>query len=285
MSARANNLLVSLLGVAGTALVIALGANSCGNSNAKREAYEAYERTAEALLDQEIPRWTRLIGSYNDQRDPEKADPARYEAQVTNDALPFYEDYAATVTAITVGDPSLNEAHAALLAQAKSRVEFARHLAANFAVFRGTATQVLGVKQNLADKAMQRYVETLDKATPVPDPVFTQIVQLQNDFREQTMVPLSQGKLTSQEVEAAIKSRILPGVRRLRAQKFGDDATSQLLAHVVVAAEEFYAAMLDSLEPIDREARFGGEAARLAREGDDAYKRFQTALDAARRKL
>ena len=281
---RARTLVPLALAVLATA-VLAVTLASCGDSGLAK-AFPVYDSRAEKLLDRDLPLWTRLMKLYNEQISEDTADPPRYEACVTKEAVPFYDDLVREVEKLEAGDPALAPVQAEFLAYAKSRSAFAHHLADNLGVFRpGAADAELAQRRTAADAAMQAYAEKIQAAGGIPDERFNRLVALEAVFRDECMKPLTDGKMTSKEVEETIAARLLPQCRKMRAEKYPDDEVGHLLSQAVAAGEEFYVAVSKNLTLLDRNARFSGEAGRLVEEGDEHLKTFQAELGRIRRRL
>jgi hypothetical protein len=281
---RLFSVLLASLGFIATVLLLAV-TPGCGKSPLAK-AYVPYNAGVERLLDEEMATWKRFAPLFTGQFQDENPDYDAYAKYLTEVAVPFYDGLVMKVAALPRGDAGLDDAHAALVKFAASRAEFAHLLAKSLdAVKRSGTTQNLNEKDAVAEAAKTDYTRTLQGPAPTPDVRFNDLMALSQDFAHSCVEPLSQGKATAKDAEEAIRTRILPKVRKLRGTKFDEDESSRKLRDAIAAAESFYVAVVDDLPRMEARSRLSRQADALAVAGKDAFDKFQTEMKAVRGKL
>lgn len=262
-----------------------LCAPSCGKSPLSN-AYDSYKAKIEKpLLDRDIPLWKKVAELFNEQRDPSTSNPQKFEDCLRKEAVPFYDEFAAQVHAITPDDPGLAEAHEALTKYADARASFVHYLTDNLEVLRPDASaEALDQRTDAANAAVEEYEKLTEGPTAVQDPRFIELRAVKDDFTR-FMGQFAQGKSTQQDLQDSIRKNILPRVQKLRSGKFADDATGRALSEAIGTWEDFFAAMAANLPYINRNARFGDDVMRRTKEADELYQRFRDAMAAVRRRM
>lgn len=286
-SRRRGRLLPLLAWTGGVGLLVALtalAASTCGPSPLAK-SFEAYDATAESLLDEDLALWKKLLPLFNAQIRDEGASIDRYETLVRKEAVPLYDRLATEIAALEPA-AELKPAHDLLVQHAKARAEFAHLLAANIDVLRPQAAGAeLGAKQSAAQYAMQEYDKWAhEDQTRVADSRFTELVGIHGDFTDR-LEKFQSHRMARADMDDFIRKDAIPRVKKLRAGRFDEDRPSGLLRDAIATTQEFYAAFADSLPMLERQAAFGEETEQLAKKGDDLLKKFREELQAVRRKL
>jgi hypothetical protein len=278
----ARRLLVA--GSAALAVAAALAAPGCGPSAAAK-AYAAYEAKAEPLLDREIVAWKKLVTLIGEQSSGDAADAKRLEEVVRTESAPFYAGFLGQAKALAPGDPSLDRAQAAFVRYAEARQEFVE------AVLDGLEAMALGDpsgRLTSADGMLQstvtEYATLMETKGVPPDSRFAELIAAQTEFQQKGLEPLVEGRGTVADIEQRLRARILPRLRELRGEKYAEDAEGKALKAAVFATAAFFEAVVEELPRMGASAEFKLRTETLAREGDEALKRFRDEMAAARRK-
>ncbi len=274
---------LSLGAVVGGVSLVVLSVASCFRESDLSKAYRPYNAKVEKLLDSEAETGKRLEQLLRSQYEPD-ADSERYADFVTKTAVPFYDGLLASVKDLAPGDPGLAAAQGELLKFAQARADFAHVLAANLDALRLTdTTRKLTDKIGAAERSKSAYGDTLVGPAASPDPRFAELSELAKDFQAACFEPMSRGKATAKDVEAHLRSLILPRVKKIRESKFEDDESSQRLRDAVAATQEFYEAVIPDLPAMEARARLKNATESADAAAADAMKKFKEALDVVRR--
>src|SRR6185503_11621134 len=160
------------------------------------------------------------LAKFNVELQSGNPDLERLEAYVNTQAVPFYDSFAEKVAGLAPAHPGLATAHELLVRYGASRKELARMLQQNLDLFRpGAAQEALGRTSQAANESIEEYKAKLDPAAPVYDPRFTDLNQSMREF-EKLLQEFAEGRRTIDELGTAMREKILPAVRELRAGKF-----------------------------------------------------------------
>jgi hypothetical protein len=269
---------------AASLVAVALLAPSCFGPSDLAKAYEPYNAKVEKLLDAESETGRRLEKLFKSQYDDETPDFQRYADYVEKTAVPFYDDLVAKTKALEPVHAGLAATQAELVKYVQFRAEFAHVLASSLDALKfSDTTRTLQAKEVAAERTKQLYVDTLKGPAASPEGRFSELDALAKDFQNSCLLPMSSGQKSARDVADYVRKNIVPQVAKLRATNFDDDESSRRLRDAVAASEEFYAALLEDLKPMEARARLSRAAEQSSQAAADALKKFKEALAEVRR--